>query len=300
MEHSRFRYTIPLVNKRGFRLSIVLLLSLSVGVSFAALDPEFRAQFNTLIKDKIYHSTFEYPLGEDRRGVTLAERYQEYEMVRDDFHRKVNCIFNDSFAGVITEVNRSVEETFGKRLTDQLLLAPALGSGCDQGVFSQAQNQQANLRLAADKLSSLCDPQGDFEIIHTPYSACRVGETLLTELGGYQAYLLAKIQDSQTMAFSEARTQEEADQLRTSLQQTYRDELEKAEQAFADTLFLYETYARHYRMYAWLVALEQESRTTHNLTYDLSGVIQLYETKFPNAASRNCRQSIPEKSCPLP
>ena len=233
------------MKKINIKISRDFLLVLGLGIFLlsgnlvhADLDKKFRENFSEIVKNQ-YHSSIDYTV-DDQTGFEIVEENGE-KVWRctgqkcADYHKKINCLFDDAFDKAVNITNLEIKD-FTKQNFAELRKVQIKDSSCERISLENIQDEQE-----LNGFKSSC--AGKFK--SKPYSACRVSETILNELGAYQNFLLAKIEDAISFSRENFEHDEYKNEVLSSLSDTkeqYRQEIEKSQQATVDSLILYKDF----------------------------------------------------------
>ena len=228
--------------------------------------------------------------------------YAQDKMVAEEYHARINCILNDAYAVAVQEINAEVLQAYDRYDAERELPLEdfeAKTQGCFSGAagggdsyLQMVQRQQEKLRQKNGLQKTACDTGGEFPTVETPFSACRVGETVMAEFCGYRAYLTAKKLDDQTLIETSSDGKigyGQASGSRARIEEIDA-ELQKAEQALFESLDRYRRFEQRYRLHAYLVAIRETLTTANKKLSDFREAFNLFPDKFINASSETCKQ----------
>jgi len=251
----------------------------------AALDRKFREKFPEIVAE-FCHSAGDYSLNRD-----FAE-------VQTEFHKTVNCAFNDAFEASSLDSKDRAEAIFGDVLLG--LETAEIADDCVGKLAElQAGQKSAGLETSCDfEIGDQKFPTGEAE-----FSGCRVAETIWTEFCGYEKFLWGKIRDDETdpAEISAMKKREDNDWkwktrqidviiLKDEVDQMYAFELKKTRESIWQAIELYGKFEKNYRLHSFLVAIRAELMKTNEKLFELLKGVLSWPKKFIGSSSRNCRQ----------
>lgn len=273
-------------------LLITLLLPLgAVSAQGTELHPPFREQFSTFVP-QVCFATIPYAV-DDRVFDWTDEAGEFHEGKSTEFHRTMNCLFNDALReaveGVTKEVKKAADAGEMRKKTLRKLnlidgnLSPRTDD-CADILLPDIQRRQQRLKKKAlagapEKFLQICDTGDGARPV---YSSCWVSETVLNEWCGYQQFLLAKMRDYQSFVRenSDADTKRGRTQRWNTQQQRYQAEWEHTSAAITTMLEFYHHFQPQYRQHAWLVALQVELEHIRSQIQKAVDKINIWPAKF--------------------
>lgn len=281
----------------GF-LAVALLLP---SVVSADLDPVFRENFSPWVEE-LCHAGIEYEL--DDRVWDLREKEGIDEETKEiiwgdvieegkstEYHRLMNCLFNDAMAVSTEEIKELVEKNHKSELPQLQLfeMSPEQEEKC----VDPEEGTKLELEFIIElQRHDTFDPENDSrckgnEVVETSFSACRVQEVALRELCAYQQFLLAKSRDFESFPEEDRlglKVLQDAQYWQTDRAVAIIDEAERAEETTQAMFFLYKNFVQKYRQHAWLVAVQQQVWSARAKLHRLKDAIETFADKFCNAA----------------
>jgi hypothetical protein len=220
-----------------------------------------------------------FELVETGKGDDLEQKWECSSGKCQEYKTTINCLFDDAFEQTVNKTNAEIKEYTNdkyKNLKDTKL---SKGKDCSILTLTNIQEQQEAL-----KFKTSCEGKE----LSKPYSACRVTETILNELCGYNNFLEAKAQDylsfsnenekitrSSTKSMSEFKAKKKL----------YRREIEKTQKSFLSTVYLYKNFIHNYQKHAWLVAIKTKLETPRRFWQKIRRAIETFPAKFKDASS---------------
>jgi len=256
------------VRKFCFFLAFVSLSFSIGGVAFAKLDPKFRKEFPSFVEN-LCASTVPYDLGEIDSDKIWELRLIEFEKHKYEYDNTINCLFNQAIVERIKSTNREVVEFFGRDITHPDFEFQEFEKDesefCDKNLLQRTLDGQQNIRLRNENLvtenfepTTVCVAD-EFEGGKDPYSSCRIAEMMLTELCGYQNYLLAKREDDHTLLGNtgERRGLLELNKDATAMKEYLDREQIRSRKAMHSAILFYQQFEQNYRRHAWLIGIHE-------------------------------------------
>ena len=269
------------VQKINIKVIFLFLGLLPVGHVFAALDEDFKTAFPDLVQN-LCASTVRYDLESSSPDATFEDREARFEAKKNEYHTKINCIFNEAMAGLMEETNKSMKDLSQSRFL-WLRNFPPVSKEC-KGVFSDTQVQQEGLRRSRNRPRTVCDTGGESKSVEAPYSACHITEMVMSEWCGYQKYLWAKKQDDTAFLETSSKVKSISDLFNevSPMEDAVDQELQKSHQTLLDALFFYRHFEQNYRFHAWLETIKPAVQLISNKLALIRGVINTFPEKFIN------------------
>jgi hypothetical protein len=277
---------------RKFCLFLAFLsLSFSIGgIAFAKLDPKFRKEFPEFVEN-LCASTVEYDLGELDSTKRAEEREGEFRKHKNEYDNTVNCLFNRAIVKRITSTNREVEEFFGRKITHpdfEFKEFEEEEKFCNKNLLRKTIQKQQRIReknknLATGKFEPVTMCMADeFEGGKDVYSSCRISEMMLSELCGYQNYLLAKREDDHTLlGDTKGRTLMEIEAESNEIKDYLDIEQIRSRKAMHNAILFYQQFEQNYRRHAWLIGIQEGLRDVgKRLSFFHDKIFNTFPTKF--------------------
>lgn len=271
----------------GF-LTVALLLP---SVANADLDPVFRENFQPWVEE-LCHAGIEYEL-DDRVWDWLDPETGEVveEGKSTEYHRLMNCLFNDAMAVSTAEIKELVEKNHKNDLPQLQVfeLSPEQKEKCVDPELGTKLELEFIIEM---QRHDTFDPENDSrckgnDVVKQSYSACRVQEVALRELCGYQQFLLAKSRDFKSFPKEDRlglSVVQDAVYWQTDRAVAIMDEAERSEETVQAMFILYKNFVQKYRQHAWLVAVQQQVWSARAKLHRLKNAIETFADKFCNAA----------------
>ena len=242
-------------------------VSFSIGsVAFAKLYPAFRKEFPEFVEN-LCSSTLPYDLGEIDASKRADEREDEFRTHKIEYDNAMSCLMDRAIVERIKSTNQAVEEFFGREISHPDFDFEDFEEDreyCDKDLLKNTLDGQQNLRLKNENIATnnfepttACIAD-EFEGGKDPYSSCRIAEMLLSELCGYQNYLLAKREDDHTLlgktgskTFIEIEAEERAMKKYLDIEQV------RSRKAMHNAILFYSQFEQQYRRHAWLIGIHE-------------------------------------------
>lgn len=276
------------MKKTNIKISKVFALAIILSVFFvsnktvnANLDKNFRENFAEFTQKQCFNSiryTVDDIVGfaknEDNQWECHKGKCQEYQ-------NAINCLFDDALEQGINKVNKEIYNYTGDKFAELKNTKIVDKQSCREITLAKIQSDQESLKFQSD-----CS--GDF--LSQEYSACRVTETILNELCGYQNFLAAKASDRISFSHEQGGdigSQISRDSEFRALQSQYLKESSKSQKSFLEGVKLYKNFIHNYRVHAWLIAIKGKLKEITGQWQKIHNAIETFPSKFIDASSVN-------------
>lgn len=271
------------INIKIPRIIILALLFgaflIPVKTTNADLNKYFRKNFTKITQEQCFNS-ISYSV-DDLTGFEKNDK-NKWECQGgkcEEYQTLVNCIFDNAFSESVNTVNAGIKKTVGKKINELNDSKTNTAKGC----------LPQSLQLTIDgqnKFITKCDTKSELGI----FTACRVTETVLNELCGYQNFLTAKSLDFESFRneksnYRVGKTTQDA--VFDEKSAKYVFEIEKSKKAFIETATLYKNFIHNYRIHAWLVAVKTELNSVKEIWVKIHKALETFPGKFIDASSQN-------------
>lgn len=276
---------------------LLLIFGLAIFVFFplnsarADLDKNFRENFAEITHQQCFNS-IDYSV-DDISGFELIEigsgenknsEWQCKDGKCEEYQSMVNCLFDDAFGQAVNKTNNTITNSLSQNFAELHNTQIYNLQECVQGV----QNNLWSIQERQESLGFTSDCSG--EALGKFYSACRVTETVLNELCGYQNFLTAKSRDFKSFRKEKSNYRIEKNNQKTAFNEKsakYLVEIEKSQKAFLSTVTLYKNFIHNYRIHAWIVAIKTKLKSVTGTWQKIHQAIETFPTKFIDASSVN-------------
>ena len=243
----------------------------------AQLDKNFRENFTQISQQQCSNSIsykVDDEVGFEKNEENVWEcsggKCKEYQTV-------VNCLFNDAFESAVNKTNDEIKDYTGVNFSELHDAQINTEKECEPFILQSIQQKQESLKFTSD-----CDGEdlGKF------YSTCRVTETILNELCGYQNFLTAKSSDQKSFGIEEKKYDSPRQNTDfTEKSDQYLLEMGKAQQSFIETSTLYKNFIHNYRIHSWLVVIKSKLNSIKEDWGKIHMALETFPSKFNGASS---------------
>jgi len=274
------KINIKISRKLFLSVLVVLLICPFIDVK-ANLSKKFRENFAQIVRDQ-YHNAINYSL-DDETGWEISEKDGKklWSCVGGkckEYQHQISCLFDDAFETAVNQINLEVQD-FTKENFAELQKVKIKEANCGKITLQNIQDTQE-----VNGFKTTCS--GKFS--SRPYSACRVTETILNELGAYQNYLLAKSEDVISFSrenFEHDDYKNEVFQVLAKTKAQYLSEIKKSQKAAVTSLMLYKDFVHNYRVHAWLIAIKNKLKGVSGDWLKIQKALETFPAKFIDASS---------------